>query len=223
MVGIPWLADRDKFSEYLPSVLCHVAQAAEYAGVEIRIYKTKPRVGGVPPPGRARMTAITEKLDEIREEFRATGWPLLWIVDADVEVPLHSLKELLLLDVDVASGVYLYKNNPDGLVLTAGILHPGGAHFLKLYQMRGKVLGENERVMGGNGCLLIKRRVFDRHFDLVPPIKFRAPMGAPGSDILFFKEAQKMGFETRLHGGVICGHLPASPLEKLNEYLEKTK
>lgn len=204
-------------------MISHITKAAEYAGVEIRIFKTKPMAGGVPPNGRPRMTAITEKLNEIVDEFKASGLPLLWIVDADVEVPLHSLKELLLLDVDVASGVYLFKNNPEGLVLTAGINHPNGVWFWKLDQMRGKILGEKEEVMAGNGCLLVKRRVFERHFEYEPAIRFKAPMGAPGSDILFFKEVQKFGFVTRLHGGVICGHLPPSPLEKLEKYLRETK
>jgi len=119
--------------------------------------------------------------------------------------------------------VYLFKNNPEGLILTAGVNHKNCTWFWKLDQMRGKILGEKEEVMAGNGCLLVKKRVFERHFDTVPPIRFKAPMGAPGSDILFFREVQELGFETRLHGGVVCGHLPSSPLVKLEKYLRETK
>jgi len=223
MVGIPWLADRDIFSEYLPSAIEHVERAAEYAGVEIEVFKTNPLAGKTPPRGRPIMTAITLKLNEIVEEFMKSGYPFLWIIDADVEVPLHSLKELLLLDADVATGVYLYKNNPEGLVIVGGINYKHTIWHLKLNEVRGKIFGEKEQVQAGNGCLLVRRRVFEKHFPTVPPIRFKAPMGAPGSDILFFREAQALGFKTRLHGGVLCGHLPASPLKRLEAYLEETK
>ena len=77
-----------------------------------------------------------------------------------------------------------------------------------------KILGENERVAAGNGCLLIKRRVFEAYSPHYEPLRFRYEKGLPGSDILFFMDAQEIGFSARIHGDIVCGHLPNYPLDE---------
>jgi len=43
-------------------------------------------------------------------------------------------------------------------------------------------------------------------------MRFRYERGV-GEDILFMFDAQRAGFEARVHGGVLCGHLPEWPLD----------
>jgi hypothetical protein len=92
--------------------------------------------------------------------------------------------------------------------------------------MRNRILGEHQPVAAGNGCLLIRRRVFEEgrfsEFDKVEfagkPLRFRSEKFMMGSDIRFFADSQSMGFSARIHGGVFCGHLPEWPLQ---EYLKE--
>jgi hypothetical protein len=141
----------------------------------------------------------------------------LWVVDGDVEVPDHALCSLLQLKTDVASGVYPFHARQD--VAMFGRMPQGETYrFIprNLDVLQYEVLGEDFYVGGGNGCLLVDRRVFKRHHPNVEPLRFRSP-GGSGSDMYFWYEAQEMGFKCRIHGGVICGHLPKWPLSKMQE------
>ena len=59
--------------------------------------------------------------------------------------------------------------------------------------------------MAGTSCLLIKRCVFAGRYRF----KFD-PHVTP--DILFMFEVQHMAFVAKVHGDVLCGHLPEYPL-----------
>jgi len=61
-------------------------------------------------------------------------------------------------------------------------------------------------VFAGMSCTLIARRV------LVAGVRFRYVRGV-GEDILFMFDVQNAGFVAKVHGGVLCGHLPEHPLE----------
>jgi len=137
---------------------------------------------------------------------------LLLILDADIQIPPRGIVSLLMQDVDIASGLYSNKNNPQKAV--AGYFAGKKEVFYDMIDVRGRILGANERVFAGNGVMLVKRRVFKKHYKTIPPLRFRwvTDQIKPGSDILFHREAQEMGFSVRLHGGVLCGHLPLSPL-----------
>ncbi len=161
---------------------------------------------------RSRVAAITEKLNELREAFIISGASHLWILDADVQVPSHALDSLLRLDVDIASGVY--PTHSDKERITGGIMsRKGKMYFGFLSKLKGRVLdGGAEYVGAGNGCLLIKRRVFTEGLLDGEPLKFRYGKFRRSSDLQFFMDAQNMGFEARIHEGVLCGHLPEYPL-----------
>jgi len=160
-----------------------------------------------------RLNTITEKLNEIRMAFLMSEASHLWIVDADVEVPPHALDSLLRLDVDIASGVYPVHNNRDHLM--GGLMDENGKTFFSYRShVKGKVLGGDGRfVCAGNGCLLIKRRVFTLGFIDDKPLFFRSKRGVIwNADLQFFVDTQGLGFIARLHTGVLCGHLPEHPL-----------
>lgn len=63
-------------------------------------------------------------------------------------------------------------------------------------------------VFAGLSCTLIKRRVLEAgiHFKYEPGV---------GEDILFMFDVQSRGFVAKVHGGVMCGHLPEWPLQSL--------
>ena len=59
-------------------------------------------------------------------------------------------------------------------------------------------------------CTLIARRVLEAG------VRFRYKPDV-GEDILFMFDVQKAGFEARVHGGVLCGHLPELPLGRVGD------
>jgi SAM-dependent methyltransferase len=75
--------------------------------------------------------------------------------------------------------------------------------YLPLKAVQGNILGG--WVMAGTSCILFKRRVFE------DGLRFRYdPHVTP--DILFMFDVQSRGFVAKVHGGVLCGHLPEWPL-----------
>lgn len=195
--------------EFLPSCLGHIKN--QQSRVEILSPWLSP--GRIPPGRRKIIGVITEQLNSIVDRFMAGDASHLWIVDADVEVPPHALDALIRLDVDVASGIYPEHGSRERLLAYTGT--GGSWRPLATDEAAGRVLGEDECVAAGNGCLLVKRRVFKQHHERFTPLRFRWALGARGSDLMFFEDAQDVGFTARLHGGVLCGHLPEWPLEKL--------
>ena len=161
-----------------------------------------------------KVELITEKLNEIIDEAMKTDATHIAIADADVEWPENAICELIKLDVDIASGIYPYHG--DNTFVLAGRLGVADQPLLMrctAQHIKGKILGEHEKVAAGNGCLLIKRRVFEEYSRHYEPLRFRYEKGLPGSDVLFFMDAQERGFSARIHGDIMCGHLPNWPLD----------
>ena len=137
----------------------------------------------------------------IVEKFLCGDYSHLWTVELDVQVPPLSFQKLLDLNVDVACG-YVRRHNGDGLIL--GFLDEDmRVWYLPLNAVQGRIL--SGWVMAGTSCLLIKRRVFENGYRF----KFD-PHVTP--DILFMYQVQRMGFVAKVHGDVLCGHLPEFPL-----------
>jgi len=85
--------------------------------------------------------------------------------------------------------------------------------------MKGKVFGAEEHWSGGTGCLLIKRRVFNRYHPKINPIRFNRDGGC-GLDMLFWKRVQDAGFTARVDANVVCSHLPDYRLSEIDEWLK---
>jgi len=191
-VGIPSLKERDRYHGYLGSTLKHIEEALE--GVEHDVFVTS-------PTHLAGWEGLVERQNAILDRFLQGDHDYLWHVELDVQVPADSFEKLLALDVDVACG-YVRRHSGDGLI--CGFLDENmRVWYLPFNAVRGNVL--SGWVMAGTSCVLIKRRVFD------DGLRFRHdPHVTP--DILFMFDVQRRGFEAKVHGGVLCGHLPEWPL-----------
>jgi len=135
-------------------------------------------------------------------------------VDADCELPPDAFEELIRLDVDIASGVSPTHNDWNETT-AAWELPGGGLRFYRRMDIEGRVVGESEVVATGGFCMLIKRRALLRYSPYHAPLRYHVEKTLKaiyGPELQFFIDAQKMGFSVRLHGGVMCGHLPEYPL-----------
>ena len=173
---------------------------AALAGVEHDVFVT-------PPASLGPWAGLVECQNLIVERFLAGGYDYLWLVELDVQVPPDSFRKLLGLDVDIACG-YVKRHSGEGLIL--GFLDENmRVWYLPLNAVQGNVL--SGWVMAGTSCLLIRRRVFEGgyRFKFLPHVT---------PDILFMYDAQRLGFVAKVHGDVLCGHLPEFPLP--GAYLE---
>jgi hypothetical protein len=189
---VPNLNDRDRYHGYLASALQHVEAAL--AGVDHEVFVTPPT--HVPP-----WAGFVECENVIVDKFLSGDYSHLWHVELDVQVPPCSFRKLLALDVDIACG-YARRHNGQGLIL--GFLDEDmRVWYLPENAVRGNIL--SGWVMAGTSCILFKRRVFAEgsRFKYVSSVS---------PDILFMFKAQRAGFVAKVHGDVLCGHLPEFPL-----------
>ena len=142
----------------------------------------------------------------------------LWIVEADVEVPKHSLTKLLC-DADINLGVYP-NHRLDELWIMAGYfkvnynrVKPEVESINDLQKLKGRIF--SGMVWAGIGCALIKRKVLEKIRFKYDPREYSRKVGV--HDQLFLFDAQQLGFKVLLHGDVICGHHPEWSLQKLED------
>jgi len=154
-----------------------------------------------PPPHGIEWAGFVEAENQIIERFMGDSYDLLWQVELDVEVPPDSFRLLQGLDVDIACG-YVRRHNGDGLIL--GFLDENmRVWYLPQNAVKGTVL--SGWVMAGTSCVLFKRCLFECG------LRFRYVRGVT-PDIVFMFDAQRAGFEAKVDGDVLCGHLPEWPL-----------
>lgn len=222
-VGIPNLRNNDEYQRFFPRVI-NLIKTQETSVKVLEPYKTPPYPGSFHQGMEDRLDGITDRLNHIIDRFLLTSASHLWIVDGDVEVPPNALDTLLRLDVDLASGVYPFHNFKQCKAMMFGRMsvdHPCGYFTPRDWDfLREEVLGDEFPVAGGNGCMLIKRRVFSRYSPRVKPIRF-SRFGSCSCDTYFWKRVQDMGFSARVDARVVCGHLPEYPLSKYDKWLEE--
>jgi SAM-dependent methyltransferase len=153
------------------------------------------------PTQAIELAGIVEADNVLVDKFLSGDWDYLWLVELDVQVPSDAFQKLLSLDVDVACG-YVRRHTESGLI--CGFLDEDmRVWYLPLNAVKGQIL--SGWVMAGTSCLLIKRRVFESG------LHFRYVRGV-SSDIVFMFDLQSAGFTAKVHGDVLCGHLPQWPL-----------
>jgi len=219
-IGTPQLSHSDHYKNYLGSVL-NCVKAQETGVTLMPLYITPPYSGKYSLGNKDRLEAIVDRLNNIITKFTQSDATHLWIIDGDVEPPPDAVDTLLRHNVDVASGVYPHKYfNQNKLMLfgrmsstnPCGFYHP--RHWDKL---NGLVMGEDYPVSGGNGCMLIKRRVFKRWHQQLQPIRFTRENGC-GGDVSFWKKIQDAGFTARLDANIVCGHMPRYRLADVDKW-----
>lgn len=218
-VAIPWLKN-DHYEGYYGSCINHIQKQ----GTSVKVlppWRTPPYSGKYKQGEQSLLYAIMDRMNACVDKYVTTSATHLWIVDADVEVPPHALETLLKHDVDIASGVYPFHNFKDVRAMMFGRMNDNPCGFFiprDWDYMAGQVFGIDERVSGGTGCMLLKRRVFNRYHPNIPPLRFDKKNGECGADVYFWKRTQDAGFTARVDANVVCGHLPNSPLSKVDEW-----
>jgi len=224
--AFPWLIDGNKYEAYLESALAHV-KAQECPEAEILPpFLTDAYDPPVEFTKKTQMIYVTPKLNEIIEKFLEVDATHLWFLNADQEVPPDALCKLLELDVDIASGVSPPRSNIRRSTVMRWMPppspeYPWSKSWYKSYWMKdvvGKIMGGDEILVTGHFCMLCKRRVFEQFSPSFEPLRFRYdPPQTWGSEQGFWYEAQELGFICRIHGDILCGHLPNFPLEMVKE------
>lgn len=124
-------------------------------------------------------------------------------------MPEDSYRNLAGLGVDVAQGVVPRHDDREALI--AGFLDEAKkVWYLPRSVVAGQIL--SGWVFAGLSCTLIKRRVLEAG------IRFKFQPGI-GEDILFMFDVQSRGFVAKVHGGVLCGHLPEWPLGSVPNFM----
>ncbi len=228
-VGIPSLSRNDKYKSYTPSVLSHLKK--QKCSVEIREpYITPDHAGKFNVGQPDRLHAIAGRMNDVVDKGMQSDASHIFINDMDVEIPSNCIESLLKLDVDVASGVYPFHNfvkrtedeNPCRAMMfgrmrkdsQCGNMRPRDWDYMKE-----KVWGEDEPWTGGTGCILIKRRVFEKYNPQLTALRFNKDNDC-GMDMLFWKRCHDMGFSTRVDANIVSGHLPYYKLKDKKEWLK---
>jgi len=222
-VAVPWL-----YGEVYESCLKHI-EAQENTVEVMPPYSVPPPKLFVKPVDKKKREekyiASAANVNRYIRKFMQTDATHMLMVDADMEIPPHAIHELLKLDVDIASGVTFRHGSLR--TTTAGRWFPKPrpkAHkskpylrFLKPKEIIGKVLTHPPyKLATGAFCILTKRRVFQKQHPKLKPLYFYwNPPQKFGIDLTFWNDATQWGFTTAIHGGVLCGHLPEWPLERL--------
>lgn len=124
-------------------------------------------------------------------------------------------------DADVVTGLYLHRSPPYGPTLWKFDEDGNKAAFHDW--PNGEVL---EVDCAGSGCLLVRRRVFDRIWDELGEEPFsrtefegRDGRIVVGEDFAFFRRLQKLGIKTICPTYIECHHLDIRPLKYANDYI----
>jgi len=191
-VGVPSLRDNDRFRVFRDDVLSRVEAAL--AGVDFEVFVS-------PSSSKPGIEGIVEAQNKLILRALEGGFDFLWLVQGDVEVPADAFKKLYALDVDVAQGVVL-RHDSDELI--AGFMdEKAKVWYLPRCAVEDQIL--SGWVFAGLSCTLIRHRVLEAG------LRFRFVKGV-GEDVLFMFDVQRAGFEVKVDGRVLCGHLPEWPL-----------
>lgn len=160
-------------------------------------------------------TRIAKSLNFLVDEFLRTDATHFFTGNADNTYPEDTINRLIRHNVDVASGISPI--HADWNKTTVAVeKKTSGLDWLRRSDIIGRVIGENEIVSTGEFCSLAKRRVFEKYYSCQDALRWRTRKDKriPYSyDLQFWIDAWLMGFETRIDGNVVCGHLPEFPLD----------
>ncbi len=208
-VGIPFLRTGKECEKYLSEAIKSINQ--QETSVKMLPVRT---IG----QGRRRDTQIVKiakTLNFFVDEFLKTDSTHIFVGNADTTYPKDMIEKLIRLDVDLVSGISPSHTDWNSIVVGTE-KDKGGIDWVRRSDIVGRVIGKNKVVMTGEYCTLAKRRLFERHFKDQSSLRWRTKKEHGkrlyGSELQFWVDAYEMGFETRIDGNVVCGHLPEWPL-----------
>lgn len=157
---------------------------------------------------------VVDQFNCVAERVVAEGYDYVLIVESDVFIPSNALKHLLALNVDLAAAVvpnHSYPGHPTlhelhkDLVCVARFRQPPEYWFTSLTKqdVKDKILTFKEEpfLSASTGCLLIKRRVFEKG------IRFINALDKASYDLIFWRDVANAGFSGAADGFVWCEHL----------------
>lgn len=192
---MPQLGLHDRFEAFRVSVNRAIYNSIQFfTDHSFDLYHT-------PPSSLPGLPGIVDRQNYLARKALTENYDYLWIVQGDVEVPLHAFGNLLNLDVDVAFGV-VRRHTEDDFI--AGFV---GSNKKVWYMPQGLISNHVlvGPVMAGCSCVLIKRRVLES-------VKFHFYQMI-GEDVNFAYDVARAGFSAAIDGDVVCGHLPEKPLQ----------
>lgn len=163
---------------------------------------------------------VAEKYNAARQAMLAGGYDVMLTVEDDMLVPRDVVDRLLEANADIAYGLYVlrhqipYEWNASDLFTDSMRRNAWTSNV----QRASAALGTITDCDGlGLGCTLIRRQVMEH-------VAFRTAQGphelhASGEpshcDWYLATDAMRLGFTSRLHGGVLCGHISNWPAPRV--------
>ena len=171
-----------------------------------------------PKPAATRIEKILNGRNYLRDHALKNGYDYLFSVDSDVMIPKKTLELLLLMQTDVACGLFLSAFSLDGKNVIAPVLYKDiGNGECQLYTQEAILVPQFiEAGASSLGCTLISRKVLET-------VPFRKMGNSPdgGEDMAFFVDARAKGFKCIAFSGIKCLHAPfplTDPRAKLFEW-----
>jgi Glycosyl transferase family 2 len=152
---------------------------------------------------RARFSLHDVARNELAERMRG-DWLLMLDTDLvfDPDICARLIRFMYAADLDVVTGMYPYKGNPTIPVLS---LHDGAGRNSPIVDWD-RTLDLIPFTGGGAGCLMVRRRVFERIAAELQERPFDRIMLA-GEDFSFFARCRRLSIECWCAWRVQCGHL----------------
>jgi glycosyltransferase involved in cell wall biosynthesis len=172
---------------------------------------------------RGRNTCIQGVKDD--EARRGAKYDYILWLDDDIVVPADFLSRLLAHDLPIVSGIYVMRREPHLPVAYVRAVEPDRAD--RFWSLSGWPSGLVEVDAVGQGCVLIKREVYDKvpePYYAWQPVKrdsentFKVVDDAPdnhavavedrtlGEDLYFFTHCRIAGYRIYADGDIILGH-----------------
>ncbi len=161
------------------------------------------------PVFQCRYASLAHSLNTIADAFLQTGWEWLFLANDDHVYPADTLLKLLAHDKDFVTGLYVKKQIPYEPVLYDRI-EDG---VLKQKEFKTGESGLIPIVGCGDGCLLIRRRVFEA---IPQPWWELATDDQPDvirQDLIFCQRVRDAGFEMWCDLDTTVAHIALTPIQ----------
>ena len=157
-------------------------------------------------PKGTRIERIIQNRNAIRAYFLEHHYDYLLFLDSDVIAPKNVIELLLALQSDIASGLYLSRQqiapNKFDIIPTVYISH-GKDSVQTLTQEQAQQKGTFDIIICGLGCTLIKRHVlFALSFH-----QYNSESSTGSEDVAFCLDAKKNNFTMKATSSVLCDHV----------------